>query len=223
MPAFQDDGRENILIDIFKLSQPEDRSRSDIDAWLSVGNVKYPFELKSSASNSVTTARDFGRKHIEKWQDKHWLIGFFDRAGVELKYALYGSPARMNPWIRKKAEYISRDYALGDIAAEIASEHLNESHLDSVMGRQEIYSLEDAKVLYKNKWKIEEYHTHADLPDNHFSRSKMLEILKLRIEYLMNRGSTLNNPHIPGSYFDGWEKITNNHAAKLRQMVRNEL
>lgn len=37
----------------------------------------------------------------------------------------------------------------------------------------------------------------------------------------IQRSKTRGKP--PGSYFDGWEKITNNHAAKLRQMVRNEL
>ena len=30
---------------------------------------------------------------------------------------------------------------------------------------------------------------------------KMLEILKLRAIYLNQRGSTLNNPHIPSSFF----------------------
>jgi hypothetical protein len=48
----------------------------------------------------------------------------------------------------------------------------------------------------------------------------MLEIVKDRAQYLIERGSTLNNPHIPFSYFDGWTEITKNHAEQLRAMVR---
>ncbi len=42
-----------------------------------------------------------------------------------------------------------------------------------------------------------------------------------RAEYLIKRGSTLNNPHIPLSYFAGWFEITENHAEHLRRMVKN--
>jgi len=48
----------------------------------------------------------------------------------------------------------------------------------------------------------------------------MLEIVKDRAKYLIERGSTLNNPHIPSAYFDGWTEITKNHAGQLRVMVR---
>jgi hypothetical protein len=34
-----------------------------------------------------------------------------------------------------------------------------------------------------------------------YTPEKMLEILKLRAIYLNQRGSTLNNPHIPKSFF----------------------
>ena len=34
-----------------------------------------------------------------------------------------------------------------------------------------------------------------------YTPAKMLEILKLRAIYLNQRGSTLNNPHIPKSFF----------------------
>jgi hypothetical protein len=58
-----------------------------------------------------------------------------------------------------------------------------------------------------------------DISDG-YSKSRMLHILKDRATYLMGRGGTLNNPHIPGSYFKEWEEITENHAVKLREMVR---
>lgn len=49
----------------------------------------------------------------------------------------------------------------------------------------------------------------------------MLEILRDRCRYLIKRGATLNNPHIPGSYFENWEKITEHHAERLRELVRD--
>ncbi len=51
----------------------------------------------------------------------------------------------------------------------------------------------------------------------------MLEILKERLKYLIERGSTLNNPHISGSYFESWEKITSDHANKLKCAVKKFL
>ncbi len=60
--------------------------------------------------------------------------------------------------------------------------------------------------------------------ENGYSVNKMLQIFKQRIEYLIKRGSTLNNPHIPGSYFKDWEtKITQNHANRLKKLVKKEL
>ncbi len=47
----------------------------------------------------------------------------------------------------------------------------------------------------------------------------MLQIIQERTEYLIKRGSTLNNPHIPEKYFKGWEEITENHAKRLRELV----
>ena len=47
----------------------------------------------------------------------------------------------------------------------------------------------------------------------------MLLILRDRCQYLIERGSTLNNPHIPASYFKGWERIITNHGQRLRELV----
>ncbi len=57
--------------------------------------------------------------------------------------------------------------------------------------------------------------------ENGYSTSRMLEILRDRCRYLIERGSTLNNPHIPGSYFQDWEQITVCHAERLRELVRD--
>ena len=59
--------------------------------------------------------------------------------------------------------------------------------------------------------------------DGGYSPERMLSILKDRCQYLIERGSTLNNPHIPASYFQGWERITTNHAQRLRELVAQAL
>jgi hypothetical protein len=43
--------------------------------------------------------------------------------------------------------------------------------------------------------------------DDGYSLSRMVEILADRWMYLTKRGSTLNNPHIPARYFDGWDRL----------------
>src|SRR5665213_3853248 len=56
-----------------------------------------------------------------------------------------------------------------------------------------------------------------------YSPQKMPGILKDRAKYVIERGSTLNNPHIPASYYAGWDEITKDHAARLRDLVRQWL
>ncbi|MEB3341199.1 hypothetical protein [Okeania sp.] len=52
-----------------------------------------------------------------------------------------------------------------------------------------------------------------------YSPERMLLILRDRCQYLIEKDSTLNNPHIPASYFKDWEQITTNHAQHLRELV----
>jgi hypothetical protein len=46
--AFQDDTRENQLIELFDLDQPRGRGRTDVDAYLTLDGRQLPFELKST-------------------------------------------------------------------------------------------------------------------------------------------------------------------------------
>ncbi len=68
-----------------------------------------------------------------------------------------------------------------------------------------------------------DYRLAADRPDTRYSREAMLGLLRERCRYLIQRGSTRNNPHISPSYFKGWEKIDRNHAARLRELVIEEI
>jgi hypothetical protein len=170
--------------------------------------------LKSTTKGSVTTVRDFGPDHLEKWRTRHWLIGFYDPVGEELQHCCYGSPAVMSAWIEEKAEYVRRDFEI----AALAPEYLTLGDLYSLMGRSERYSIDQAKLLHKKQLTRDEYLKRADLGDA-YSPKAMLGLLKDRCEYLIRRGSTLNNPHIPASYFTDFEKITMEHAERLRELV----
>ena len=214
----QDDSRENELIQLFKLEKPANHSRSGTDAILSLNSLKIPFELKSSTKQSVTTVRDFGQEHISKWQGKHWLFGFYKSGGKQLKYCLYASPQMMSPWIREKEAYIASDYQL----AQLVPQRISMPILYEILGQKEVYSLEDAQRLQKRQYTIAEYRRQMDL-ESGYSPERMLSILQDRCRYLIERGSTLNNPHIPASYFQGWEKIINNHAQRLRELVADAL
>ena len=217
--SVQDDAREVEVRELFGLHVPDDHSRGGTDAVLELDGKIIEFELKSTTKGSVTTVRDFGPDHVEKWKSKHWLIGRYKSVkgrGVKLSYCLYGSPAMMAPWINEKAAYIAPDLSL----AGLAPAKMTIDDLYIVLGKKKIYSYEDAWALQKKQYKKEEYDQLMDV-DNGYSPERMLQILKDRTAYLLRRGSTLNNPHIPASYFKGWERITSDHSERLIELVRD--
>ncbi|MGH3443711.1 MAG: hypothetical protein ACRDUY_17020 [Nitriliruptorales bacterium] len=213
MPV-QDDAREIELVRLFNLTVPEERQRADIDAYLRMGEREFPFELKSTTGRSISTVRDFGPDHIAKWQGIHWVFGFYDRAGIRLLHCHYASPDDMRPWIDEKAEYVRPDVVLADHAPDLVTA----SMLHESLGAKAQYTLDDARRIHKRQYTTDEYRARMDLEDG-YSPGRMLEILQDRCEHVIKRGSTLNNPHIPGSYFEGWERITENHAIRLRELV----
>jgi len=215
MPV-QDDQRELAQIELFGLFKPEGEGRSGIDAILKLDTgVEVLFELKSMTDKSVTTARDFGHDHIEKWRNKHFLISKFSKSGAAIEYSIYGGPSQMEPWLRQKELYIEPDYKI----SKLARNHLTLDDLYKVVGRKKVYSLTDAKALHKQQYSQTEYEEFMD-EDNGYSPKRMLEILKDRCEYLLRRGSTLNNPHIPKNFIANWEQITRNHPEELRRLVK---
>jgi hypothetical protein len=90
--------------------------------------------------------------------------------------------------------------------------------LHKISGEKEIYSFLDAKVIQKNQYSKKKYLELMDL-EGGYSPDRMLKILKARAKYIIERGSTLNNPHIPENYFSDWEEISVNHAQTLRKLV----
>jgi hypothetical protein len=209
---FQDDIRESAMRELFGLYKDESEGRSGVDAYLDIDGRIIPFELKTTSKGSVTTVRDFGLEHIEKWKDQHWLIGFFVDGR---EYYKYGSPKMMSPWIQEKQNYIAPDFKLANFAA--AKLDLNDMY--RILERKEKYTYEDAKRLHKMQYTKETYINLQDL-DGGYSPHRMLDIMKDRVRYLIERGSTLNNPHVPFKYFNDWVEITENHAEELKRLVK---
>lgn len=212
---FQDDSRESEMIELFQLVKDTSEGRLGVDAFLQLEGNRLPFELKTTSKGSVTTVRDFSPAHVEKWQGKHWLFGFYQGKNVYYKYA---SPSMMVPWIKEKVEYIRPDFEL----AEIVSKKLTLYDLYKICGKKELYSYKDVRRIQKKQYKKDKYLALQDIKGG-YSSNRMLEILSDRAKYLMERGSTLNNPHIPASYFSDWEEITDNHAKRLRELVKQYL
>ncbi len=197
------------------LEKDVNQGRSGIDAMLKLDDgTIVQFELKSTTTDSVTTVRDFGPDHIEKWKGKHWLIGFYDQQGKTLNRLVYATPEDMSTWIQQKAAYISSDFTIADLAASA----LSLEHMYAVCGEKEVYTLQDAKNLHKLQYKSQQYQQLMDVT-NGYTPERMLQIFRERTRYLIKRGSTLNNPHIPGNHFVGLKIITNNHAATLKELV----
>jgi hypothetical protein len=218
--TFQDDTREAETRRLFDLGSVPGRSSTDAILELPDGTI-VEFELKSTSDSkmSVTTVRDFGPDHVQKWRTKHWIFSFYRKGDADAIFHLYASPDMMSPWINEKWDYVKNDFA----AAQIIPDDVTSEQMFKVLPRKDRYSLQDAKALHKRQWTDAEYLDFMDIDDG-YSTAKMLEIYRHRVRYLLARGSTLNNPHIPGSYFRNWDtRITGNHAAELRTYVGNYL
>lgn len=228
MPV-QDDERERELVRMFNLDWDPAHQRAGVDAVLGVevdGRPhQFEVEVKSSTGRTVSTARDVGMEHIQKWRRKLFVIGFYSKEArrPELLHCLCLTPLDMEPWIASIEAKILIDFKL----ARLASRHLVLDDLFEVCGEQASYSLEDAKRLHKQQWTAEEYAAALDTDvdsERRISQAKMLEILQLRSKYIAERGATLNNPHITKTHLDtfaGTNRVVGgpNWAAGVRQIA----
>lgn len=228
MPV-QDDERERELVRMFNLDWDPAHQRAGVDAVLDIDvdgrPCQFEVEVKSSTGSTVSTARDVGMEHIQKWRRKLFVIGFYSKEArrPELQHCLCLTPIDMEPWIASIEAKIMIDFKL----ALRASRRLLIADLFDVCGEQETYSMDDAKRLHKQQWTAEEYAAAIDTTVNgrpRISQGKMLEILQLRSKYIAERGATLNNPHITKTHLDTFA-MTNrivkgpNWAAGVRQIA----
>ena len=216
----QDDSRENQMIDMFNLSVPQGRGRADIDAHLNIDGQDIPFELKSSTRLSVVTARDFGMGHICKWRrdNIHWLYGFYLSTEEKPDYCIYCSPDDMEGWYSDMENYIKPDLILGEYLPGCVDEKL----VRRILGKKPKYSYSDAYRIMKRQFSAQEYRDYMDLEDG-YSIKRMKVILQLRAKYVIERGSTLNNPHLSPKFFEDKPHIVEDPAIRLRDLVHNYL
>jgi hypothetical protein len=213
----QDDAREQELVREFNLRWDPDHQRSGVDATLTIEARRRTFridvEVKSTTHKGVSTARDVGIDHIQRWRRMFFVIGTYVQRGhrLALQNSLCLTPLELEPWIASVEAYIAPDYQL----AQRASAHLNLPDLFVICGDQTTYSIDDAKRLHKRQWSAQHYKEAADTKVGgrpRISQHKMLEILRLRAAYIAERGATLNNPHIPLTYlarFNDTDRIIN--------------
>ena len=202
MADVQDDEREIEMRRIAGLQKKGGRSDEDAHLCEIEDHDDVPFELKSSTNDSVSTGRDIGHEHLRRWNELDWLVGFYldDDGDLVLNELYHFQPGELD-WFGEKEDYIEPDYELLAIAAE----NLDDDAVSRIFGDEESYGYDDVKRVLKQqkmypsgerlkKAMIEEM---ADLPGTRFSRERLLEILRHRVRYLIHRGGTLNNPHIP--------------------------
>lgn len=228
MPV-QDDERERELVRMFNLQWDPAHQRAGVDAVLELTidgrSVSLEVEVKSTTGATVSTARDVGMDHIEKWRRKLFVIGFYTREArrPELRNPLCLTPLDMEPWIASVEAKILVDFKI----AQRASRKLELDDLFDVCGQQDAYSLDDAKRLHKQQWTTEQYGAALDISvngDRRISQQRMLEILRLRSRYIAERGATLNNPHITKAHlaaFNGTDReiASPNWASAIRQVA----
>jgi hypothetical protein len=96
-------------------------------------------------------------------------------------------------------------------------ENVTAEDVVAALGDEPRYLYTEVRAFLKGRWRraMLEY---MDGPPG-YTKAKMLEILRLRARYILDRGTTLNNPHISKSFFADFDKITANHAIRVREMV----
>lgn len=214
----QDDKREQQMRDRFNLQVAQDRKRDGIDAFLKIDDIFVNFELKSTTSGSVSTVRDFGVAHMNKWKELHWIFAVYNKRGDDIIKCHYASPDDMAPWIDARRKYMLPDTMLG----EMISGNVDKNMVREILREKEPpYSKEDAEWIMKKQWTSEEYRSQMDEFDG-YSLERMTHILRLRCRYLMARGSTLNNPHIEKSFIAKLPTLDRDEPANsLREYVRS--
>ena len=221
--AVQDDSREQELCNLFNLVWDPDHARGGEDAWFETTikgrKHRVAVEVKSTTTDTISTARDVGMEHIRKWRDKIWVVGYYSAKGGKprLVSTLCLTPDEMEPWIAQLEGYIKPDFEIG----QRVPHKLTLDDLHAICGNKKSYALEDARRLYKKQWTADEYRAAMDM-EQQYSQRRMLEILQQRAQYLLARGATLNNPHIPKSFLARFEDqlITKEHAARIREKFR---
>lgn len=225
----QDDIREEELTSKFNLEWERNHDRSGTDAYFhtTVDNKTYRIdvETKSTTKDTVSTARDVSAKHIDKWRTRFWIIGFYTKdARPKLERAYCLTPKDMKPWIDGIKKRLDSDSKIADLAA--SKLRITQKDLFALCGKKDTYDVEDAKAILKQVWTQEKYKNARDKKVGNkkvISRERMLEIIALRVAYILGRGSTINNPPITKEHLQQFantpSEIKRNWATKIQEIA----
>jgi len=165
----QNAAREIALRDLFGL-QSGGRGRIGPDAIDGNGNE---YELKSTTTGSITTARDVGPHTLERWRTRYWICtkGRNTARGFIFQEIYFLAPQMLEEWIQQLEQRFTTDL------------QLLENALDA---------------LERSEWR-------GDVE---------------RLQYLVMRGLTVNNPKIPWAYVQTRGiRITEDYPGTLRTLV----
>jgi len=93
----QDDHREDVLIAQFNLIKYSDHARGVYDA---SDHNHNKYELKSTTTTTVSTARDFSDNHIARWRSQYLIIGQWKESSQSYTHIHFLAPVHMEGWIQ---------------------------------------------------------------------------------------------------------------------------
>lgn len=212
----QDNKREHQLIDLFKLKKINHK-RIGIDARLKVLSEKIDFELKSTTTGSVSTARGLHLEHLERWKDLHWIIGKYNKK-AELECCYYGSPDDMIEWITFWENDIKRGINISDMLID----RIDLNMMYEIFDKKKKYNYKEIKFVFKNLYTVQEYKDMQN-SEGTYDPEIVLEMFKKHNQVYLYRGAALNNPKIPFKYYKSWPRIDNNFDKELRRYIKRYL
>jgi len=211
MVEIQDNKRERQLISLFELIK--DTGRTGVDAKLKIKKQIVGFELKSTTVGKVSTASSLTLNVIKRYRTLHWLIGIYNKK-AELKCCYYGTPDNMKNWL----DFWENDIKRGLKISNMLVDRIDKEMVYEIFGKKKIYSVDEAKFVYKKLFNFTEYDNKIDI-ENGYSIDRMLEMFKEHNKFYLYRGSAINNPKIPKEYYEKWEKIDCDYPETLRKLV----
>jgi hypothetical protein len=121
----------------------------------------------------------------------------------------------MKEWL----DYWENDIKRGLKISDMLVERIDMKMLDSIFGKKMYYSITEAKKVFK-KLKTKSEYEELDYKGNGIKRRDMLDLFKQHNKNYLYRGSAVNNPKIPESYYKNWHTIEKNHHIEIRKFLK---
>jgi hypothetical protein len=120
MKVVQDDAREEELARVFNLTRPGNRIR--VDAY---DENLTEYELKTTSKGSVSTARDLGYSHLDKWKNQYWIVADFENhsSGFQFTNFWFLAPYHMKLWYSTIQRRLDEDKKITDTAISILKQN----------------------------------------------------------------------------------------------------